>query len=1273
MSNVKKSIAVILVIIMTLSTVSSIAFANDYDDADVAAESTSIPFNVSTYEDIEQYSANMREHIRNLPDTLVPSESGRFFYVSNNGNDNSDGLTPATAWASLSKVNARGEGQPQAGDVVLLERGSIFRGELRVWSGISYGAYGTGEKPAIYGSPINAATAVWSQVNTNLWQLEHHFSSDVGVIVFDHGAAVGVKQRTMGDLRENFDFFYSANRVTVYYDGGNPALAYDSIELGARAHVVIMETYGSDMVIENLQVLYGGAHGIYGSEFTNAVIRGNEIGWIGGSIQSGNTRWGNGVECWEGNNGFIIEDSYFFQIYDAAVTYQGETISPVSNVTFRNNLMEYNTYGIEYFQRNSGGRATNILFEGNIMRFAGYGWGHQRPDKDQAAHIKSWTWPNPSSNFRILNNILDTSRFALFQVVAQPAQNLPTLANNVYAQEPNGWGGHYGTSGSAANRIDFTQNVGDVIRNRGMDPNPTIIFTNTGEVKIDVSAQTGTLTAGIAGTASFRTTIINADHSAPILFNNINRVPGISLEASEISWINSVITVEITSLAPVGVHPFTFSIDGNTSEVFEVRVRQDPLIGKLVTVSAQSDLLMEGTNNTALLDMRVQGVPADTPVLLNNINTVPGITLDPVTTSGGGAAAPIHMIQDFEGGGSISSMVTARQSNASGFSINSLLIENIGGNNVLRANLATTHNNSGWWQNFIQFRLDPIGAQYDSFRFWIDVSGMPNSTMSWDASITGLNVNINGIPGLSWAEVRGPYTLTFDDGRPDRVINNAGGMIYPPVGFSGYVTVPFSSFGQGNITNYNLNNVGGLVLEIGVATGSTGDYLLLDNVHVIGQPPNNGGGEIVDITTIIQDFESGMGNITTRQSGASGFNINSLSIENIGGNNVLKTNLSTTHNNSGWWQNFVQFRLDPIDTKYDSFRFWLDVSGMPNSTMSWDTNVVGFNINLAGVAGMPGSWAEVRGSYTLSFDDGRPDRVINDANGMVLPPVGFSGYVTIPFSSFGQSGNMIESLHNRTGLILEVGVALGVTGDFFLLDDIQLVGKDEATGTGITELLINITPETPAGIHPLTVTAGNRTSNIFFIEVNKADEPFKTITVSGQNGELVMGEDSLASFEVAINNINLDSEVILINYNSVPGITLEPVSLDEATITINIKTTSETPIGSHPVSLVINGVISDVFNITVTERVVIVGVSGARYISFEETAKNSRIWVLTFSVDVAYSNGSVEVIIYSINLNGNNRNMDGRYAFGTEHDLTGYTLHYDIKGNGSNIKEFVIR
>jgi len=78
------------------------------------------------------------------------------------------------------------------------------------------------------------------------------------------------------------------------------------------------------------------------------------------------------------------------------------------------------------------------------------------------------------------------------------------------------------------------------------------------------------------------------------------------------------------------------------------------------------------------------------------------------------------------------------------------------------------------------------------------------------------------------------------------------------------------------------------------------------------------------------------------------------------------------------------------------------------------------------------------------------------------------------------------------------------------------------------------------------------------------------------------------------------------------------------------------------------------------------------FISITETSRNSKIWVLTFTVTEIYNDGAAIDVQYSINLDGNNANLDGTYIFEDNHKLSGYTLVYDIKGNGSNIKVFEI-
>jgi len=70
------------------------------------------------------------------------------------------------------------------------------------------------------------------------------------------------------------------------------------------------------------------------------------------------------------------------------------------------------------------------------------------------------------------------------------------------------------------------------------------------------------------------------------------------------------------------------------------------------------------------------------------------------------------------------------------------------------------------------------------------------------------------------------------------------------------------------------------------------------------------------------------------------------------------------------------------------------------------------------------------------------------------------------------------------------------------------------------------------------------------------------------------------------------------------------------------------------------------------------------FISIVETGRNSNLWELTFNVRETWSGGEVRVMTHVVLISSNNANVDGRYNLGA------YTLIYDIKGNGSNIRDF---
>ncbi len=146
-------------------------------------------------------------------ETYIPGETytGTAYYVSNDGNDNNDGLTPETAWRTLRKV-AEVNGflsetiLLKPGDAVFFRRGDIFRMNEIGWDpylgdeaalylnvdGVTYSAYGEGEKPIITESTENGSGAEkWNLVyedNTGkkIWQY-YRDMRDVSMIVLNDG------------------------------------------------------------------------------------------------------------------------------------------------------------------------------------------------------------------------------------------------------------------------------------------------------------------------------------------------------------------------------------------------------------------------------------------------------------------------------------------------------------------------------------------------------------------------------------------------------------------------------------------------------------------------------------------------------------------------------------------------------------------------------------------------------------------------------------------------------------------------------------------------------------------------------------------------------------------------------------------------------------------------------------------------------------------------------------------------------------------------------
>ncbi len=488
---------------------------------------------------IDLLAEKRKKEILNSSDTV--SITGTIYYVSKNGSDENDGKSPESAWKTLEKVSSF---PFEKGDGVLFKRGDTFRGFVETKPFVTYAAYGSGKKPQLFSWNKNLADeSLWSLFDKdhNIWKLKEKIP-DCGTLVINDGEkycrklipsyingrfvcrddenkAFEISNEMTNDLDifckydETFTNRESKNQtfpvpdvnensfgdLFLKCDEGNPGKVFSSIEpVVKRSMFYVRENPG--VHIDNICIKYvgihsvaAGGHSVKGLKVTNC-----EIGWGGGTIQhylgtdpnypQGKrgtvTRFGNGVEIYGGCDDYEVSNCYIYQIYDAGMTHQITTNGnryEMKNIKYKNNLVEYCVYSIEYFLEKNGNDTCsfmdNIEICGNILRFSGYGWGQQRHNTDTPAHIKGWSYENTASNFYVHDNIFDRAAFRMLHLVAKKDISCPKMYNNTYVQILGGKIGQYGGNENGEPEIQiFDQNAEEKIKNIFKEENPKIYF-----------------------------------------------------------------------------------------------------------------------------------------------------------------------------------------------------------------------------------------------------------------------------------------------------------------------------------------------------------------------------------------------------------------------------------------------------------------------------------------------------------------------------------------------------------------------------------------------------------------------------------------------------------------------------------------------------------------------------------------------------------------------------------------------------------------------------
>jgi len=452
----------------------------------------------------EDFLAEIDAKAESLKDSIVNSQTnieytGTAYFVSNDGNDENDGLTPETAWASIERVSNATE--LKFGDAVFFNRGDIFRGILTCVDGVTYSAYGNGEKPRLWGSKFNGAEyGTWEEVAPCIWRYSEKFEQDVGALIINGGEKVGVKIAPIyGDgvvtndwtnepmsinNMDQFDLYFFHDSYKGYSNligseyqylylcckEGNPADIFDSIEFNEKYHVI---NAVDNTTFDNLWIQYCGGHGIDAGK-KNCTIQYCEISYVGGSYQGDHgVRFGNGVQLWGDCEDFIIRNCYVHDCFDTGITHQGGYI--YKNVHYYSNLLEYTNANIEYFlyadASDPHSYSKNFQIYDNIMRYAGYGWGRLRAGWED---IDTYTTPcfhitglgsnrTVGDECAIYNNIFQYSARWLTRTLASKKEWLIPYYDNIFIEYEGG------KVGSAANTTGDKHGVWSEFDYSGID------------------------------------------------------------------------------------------------------------------------------------------------------------------------------------------------------------------------------------------------------------------------------------------------------------------------------------------------------------------------------------------------------------------------------------------------------------------------------------------------------------------------------------------------------------------------------------------------------------------------------------------------------------------------------------------------------------------------------------------------------------------------------------------------------------------------------------
>ncbi|MCX6904770.1 MAG: hypothetical protein NTW03_15075, partial [Verrucomicrobia bacterium] len=144
-------------------------------------------------------------------------------------------------------------------------------------------------------------------------------------------------------------------------------------------------------------------------------------------------------EFWSSAHDCLVEDCRIWEVYDAALTNQGDGTNVQENITYRGNVIWKSEYSFEFWNRGPGSRTRNIVLEHNTCVDAGLGWGHgQRPDPN-GRHLMFYDNSAATTNVVIRSNIFCHATDSLLRLQGRDWTAGLTMDYNCWFQPRGPW------------------------------------------------------------------------------------------------------------------------------------------------------------------------------------------------------------------------------------------------------------------------------------------------------------------------------------------------------------------------------------------------------------------------------------------------------------------------------------------------------------------------------------------------------------------------------------------------------------------------------------------------------------------------------------------------------------------------------------------------------------------------------------------------------------------------------------------------------------------